>query len=93
MLIIPCNNRIVVEEVEQEKEEESETTFLLPEDYSSSDNEKFKIYKFVQAAETCANQYVEGDKLLVESYLVEEAEISGKKVSFGSFHEPRWFGC
>ena len=76
MSIIPCSNRIIVKEI---KTEENETAFLVPEEYSSRD-ENFKLYKFVQAGSLCKNDYVEGDKLLVESHLVEEAKILGEKI-------------
>ena len=76
MSIIPCSNRIIVKEI---KIDETETAFLIPEEYSSRD-EKFKLYKFVQAGSLCRNDYVEGDKLLVESHLIEEAKILGEKI-------------
>ena len=75
MLVIPCSNRVIVEEIETK---EDETAFLVPEEFSSE--EKFKLYKFVHAGSQCRNEYETGDELLIESYLVEEAKIAGKKV-------------
>lgn len=76
MIVIPCNNRIIVEE---KKEEEKETAFFVPEEYSTKED-KFKLYKFIQAGSSCRNEYLEGDEVLVESYLIEEAEIANNKI-------------
>ncbi len=73
--MIPCGNRIIIKERQQEQEE---GTFLLPEGYSKK-NDEHEIYDFISAGKTCVNDFLPGDKLVIHQHLIEEFEFAGEK--------------
>jgi co-chaperonin GroES (HSP10) len=75
-MIEPVNKFILVEPIEEEKEDEQKG-FLLPDDYQKPTN-PHKVCEVVLANPTNPLGLSPGERIIVESHMVQEIRVGGK---------------
>ena len=69
----PVNRHLLIEKIEEEQEQ-SQTTFLLPEDYTKKTEERYTAVKIVEVSEDSEkfHHYHRGKTCIVETSMINE---------------------